>query len=164
MDPRTHVTSAVLAIQFRWAQRAFEDMIRARKAAAELHGFQEQIDKERAQLKPDQNSLSNALAAAGKQSGTLLTGTKQGSDDGMQALSRQLTVVLNSLESADRLPPAQLIELYRQAAAMLKTRVAAWDEMKRTVLPALNRQLQDAGMTPIQIAEIEQEAEESLAR
>lgn len=164
MDPRTHVSSAVLAIQFRWAQRAFEDMIHARRAAAELHGFQTQIDKERTQMKPGQQSLSDALSAAGNQSGTLLTGTKQGSEDGMQALSRQLTVVLNSLESADRLPPAQLIELYRQAAAMLKTRLAAWDEMKRSVLPGLNRQLQDAGMTPIQIAEIEEEAEESLAR
>jgi hypothetical protein len=164
MDPRTHVTSAVLAIQFRWAQRAFDDMISARRAAAELHGFQTEIDRERAQLKPDQHTLSDALNAAGKQSGTLLAGTKQGSEGGLQALSRQLTVVLNSLEGADRLPPAQLLELYRQAAALLKTRLADWNRMKQTALPALNRQLQDAGLTPIQIAAIEDQAEESLAR
>ncbi|MGH9638617.1 MAG: hypothetical protein ACRD3Y_01025, partial [Bryobacteraceae bacterium] len=62
----------------------------------------------------------------------------------------ELTVALNSIEGAARTPPSQVIALYRQAAHLAALRLADWQKLHGS-LTALNRQLQAAGLAPINI-------------
>ena len=113
MDPRCRATSAELAEQFRWAQRAFEDMIIARKALAETTNASHKSD-----------GVAKAQLAA------ILEDRKGSAGSGLQSVSRNLTVVLTSLEGADRRPPSQVIALYEQSSRTLKARIADWNSWK----------------------------------
>ncbi len=113
MDPRCRASSADLAEQFRWAQRAFEDMIVARKTLAEISKANREAD------------------SAGKaQIAGILQDKQNQPGSGLQAVSRSLTVVLTSLEAADRTPPSQVIALYQDSSKALKARVAEWAAWK----------------------------------
>ncbi len=151
MDPRSHATPAELAQQFQWAQRVFEDLIVARKAVAEMAAVETQIAKAKGQLKEDQKSLLDAIAAISQKSGEILTGGKGKSDQGLQSVSLAFVTTLDALESADRTPPSQVIALYQETAKTLKARLADWNALKQETLPGLNQQLGQAGLAEIQI-------------
>jgi hypothetical protein len=173
MDPRAHVTQAVLLTQFQWAQRAFEGMISARKATAELRSLQLQLGKYAAPATSASAPLASSIANASRTASGILSGPGKGtgakeaakeSDDGLVALTRSLTVVLNAIESADRTPPSQVIQAYRESEKNLDARLAEWKSLKQRTLPALNEELRHAGLQPVQITELEEYAEQSLAQ
>ncbi len=60
MDPRSRITNSELLLQFQWAQRAFEGMVSARRAAAEIKGFRIQLDKVKTGLTQDQRSIARS--------------------------------------------------------------------------------------------------------
>ena len=163
MDPRSRLSSAGLALQFQWAQRAFDDMIRARKAAGELKALQAQLVKDEARSASNNRALLEAIAAVSQKAGVILSGAEKGSETGLDFVSRALTSALNSIESADRVPPSQVIALYRDSAKILEARLADWNSLKSS-LPQLSRQLRDAGLDAIQLSRLEEETEESLAK
>jgi photosystem II stability/assembly factor-like uncharacterized protein len=164
IDPRCHATYAELVLQFRWAQRAFEDMITARKSVAELKGFEAQLDKAKSKIAPGQTRTLSAVNSAADRANEILTGGDAASDQGLQFAAHSLTVALNSLEGADRTPPSQVIALYQQASKALKARFADWSALKKSAIPELNRQLRSVGLPAIEISQLEQEADESLSR
>jgi len=164
MDPRSRATHADLLRQFEWAQRDFEDMIKARRAGAEIRGLRMQLGKIKASLAHKQAPLLNNLVTAERELRDIQAGGEQGSAYGLDAIDRSLTVVLGSLESADRTPPSQVIELYRQSARTLSARLSEWDTFKRRTLPGLNQQLRDASMTPLEIVRVERPQDGSLSQ
>ncbi len=164
MDPRCHATYAELALQFHWAQRAFEDMITARESLAELKGLQAQLDKAKSQIAPSQTGTLSAINSVADRANRILTRGDPASNQGLQFAARGLTVALSSLESADRTPPSQVIALYLQASKTLKARLAEWKAVKTAALLDLNRQLRSVGLPAIEISRLEREAEESLSR
>lgn len=164
MDPRCHATYAELALQFRWAQRAFEDMIVAQKSLAELKGLETQLGKTKSQVSSDQSRTLSQINSVLDRANRILNGSDPASEQGLQFAARGLTVALNSLESADRTPPSQVIALYLQASRTLKADLADWTALKQSALPELNRQLRSTGAPAIEISRIEQEAEESLSQ
>ena len=164
MDPRCRATAAELAAQFRWAQRAFEEMIVARKSVAEVKGLQAQLESAKAQIAPDQASTLNQIKAAAEKADQILSGAETTADQGLQSASRGLTVALSSLESADRNPPSQVIALYLQSSRTLKARLADWAAFKRSALANLNQQLRSDGLPAIEISRIEEQAEQSLSK
>ncbi|MBV8553079.1 MAG: hypothetical protein JOY54_17420 [Acidobacteriaceae bacterium] len=164
MDSRIHATPADLAEQFHWARRAFDDMVQARESVLQLKALQTSLDKLRGQIGSDQQRLLASVSAAKDKSGAILDGGKEGPEKGLQSASRSLTIVLSAIESADRTPPSQVIELYRESAVVLKARLAEWTQLKVAVVPELNRQLQSAGFAPVQLSMLEQVAEESLSK
>ncbi|MGA8025789.1 MAG: glycosyl hydrolase, partial [Bryobacteraceae bacterium] len=151
MDPRARITPADLLVQFQWAQRAFEDMMTARKAAAEIRALQTQLDKVKGGLSEDHKALLDAIAATQRASADILTSHKQESDQGLQSVSRALGAVMQALEGADRTPPSQVIALYQETSKTLQARLADWGKLKRETLPGLNQQLRQAGLTPIEM-------------
>ena len=160
MDPRSQITPAGLEDQFDWSQRAFDDMIQARRAVAEIHGLQAAIGK----LNGSQNeSVAAQLKSAVTASERILSGHPS-KGDGLEQASRSLTTALNALQSADRTPPSQVISLYKESAVSLKTGLASWTAYKTKELPALNEKLRGAGLEPLQLSRIEEEAEDSIAR
>jgi photosystem II stability/assembly factor-like uncharacterized protein len=161
MDPRVRATPTELSEQFRWGQRAFEKMIQAREAVLQIQALQLALDKAHAN---GNSGIATTVKSAQEQSGRILTGGERGRDQGMQSASRSLTIVLAAIESADRTPPSQVIELFRQAEKTLQGRLAEWNAFKQSTLPDLNRQLQSVGMPAIQLSMLEQEAQESLSK
>ncbi len=164
IDPRDHVTQAVLLAQFQWALRVFDDMVQARKAAAEVMGLEAQLAKDKSRVNPDRTALLSAMEQANQKTAQILTGPKQQPEQGLQSIARALTTALNALEGADRTPPSQVIALYQDSAKTLRARLADWSAFKRTLLPGLNQQLRDAGLAAIEISQLETAGDQSQAQ
>ncbi len=156
MDPRSHMTNAALLEQFQWAQRAFEDMVLARQTIRELQAFQAQLAKDSAQLTDGRAALRNSVDRANQSAGEILTGGKQRTGQSLESASRAFTIALSSIEGADRTTPSQVIAFYQEMAKTLKARLSEWNAFKQDALPALNQQLRDAGLAPIQISGLRQ--------
>ncbi|MGA7412500.1 MAG: hypothetical protein WBW33_18625, partial [Bryobacteraceae bacterium] len=163
MDPRSHATREQLAAQFDLAQRAFEDMIQGMKASGEISALRTKLSaiQSAAGNPPD---LRSSAAALDKEANAIMTGPPQQSDLGLRSATLGLTVTLSVVEGADRTPPSQANELYSQSARTLKARLADWQKLKSGPLPKLNQQLRQAGLQEIQIAQLIDEAEDSLAK
>jgi hypothetical protein len=160
MDPRSQITPAELEEQFQWSRRAFDAMIKARRAVAEIRGLQSAIGKFRG---TQYDAVGSDLKSAKTQTGQILTGDPN-KNDGLEEASRSLTAALNALQSADRTPPSQVIQLYKESSQSLEEGLASWTTYKSNELPALNEKLRTAGLQPLQLSRIEEEAEESIAR
>ncbi|MBV8807740.1 MAG: hypothetical protein JO033_03625, partial [Acidobacteriaceae bacterium] len=164
MDPRSPAPPRELMLQFQWSQRAFDDMVGARRAILQLQSLQARLSKASQQLDPAKHDTAVAIASAQKQVVVILSQGRAATGLSLQQASRALTTALNGIESADRTPPSQMITLYQQASTAAKARLAEWATFKQQTLPALNRQLEAAGIPRIQIAELDKEAADSLAR
>jgi len=117
MDPRSRATPADLAQQFRWAQRAFEDLIRATDALAEVDSLKKHLGDMQPQLEEKQKASLDAVS------------------EGLHSARTGLTAALNALESADRTPPSQVIALYLESAKTLKSKLSDWEALKRATVP-----------------------------
>jgi photosystem II stability/assembly factor-like uncharacterized protein len=117
MDPRSRATPADLAQQFRWAHRAFEDLIGATEAVAEVDSLKKHLGDMQPQLDEKQKASLDAVA------------------EGLHSAVTGLTAALNALESADRSPPSQVIALYLESAKTLKSKLAEWEALKRARVP-----------------------------
>ncbi len=160
MDPRIRATASELQDQFRWGQLSFDKMIQAREGVMQIQALQQVLEK----VQPNDAALVNQLKMAKEASERILNGGDLGRNQGLQSVSRSLTIVLGSVESQDRTPPSQVIELYREADTILQARLAEWNKFKRDSLPALNRQLQSAGQPAIQLSMLKKAAQESLSK
>ena len=68
------------------------------------------------------------------------------------------------MEGGDREVPSQVLTLYQQSRLEAEKQVAAWAEVKRGQLAAVNTALRQAGLAPISISEIEAQVEDLKAR
>jgi hypothetical protein len=75
-----------------------------------------------------------------------------------------LIAALKVVESGDRRPPAQALELFREADETMREQAAAWSKMKTGTLADLNAFLREQNMKTIQISEIEREVYELMTR
>lgn len=157
MDPRSRATASELVQQFQWAQRSFEGGIRARETEAEIASLIKKLGDIKSRLSSNQKSLRDQITAASQKANDLLSGGKQGTETGLRSASRGLTAALSALESADRTPPSQVIELYLESAKTLRTTVSDWEALKSRTVSELNQQLQGAGLTPVHVAGAEQQ-------
>jgi len=146
MDPRSRATQAELREQFDWAQRAFKDLVMARTTAARIEALQAELTKNGEARSP---AVADAIKAVAKKAGDILTAGGNKPEQGLQAATRGLTAAFNALESADRMPPSQVVALYTQSAKILRDRLTDWNAVKERALPNLNQQLRTAGLPPV---------------
>jgi photosystem II stability/assembly factor-like uncharacterized protein len=163
IDPRSHATREQLAAQFDLAQRAFEDMIQAMKASGEITALRAKLGAIQSASGNPQDLRSSA-AAVDNDANAILAGPPQSQDQGLRSASLGLTVTLSVVEGADRTPPWQAQELYSLSARILKARLAEWQALKAGPLAKLNQQLRQAGLGQIEISQLIEEAEDSLAK
>ena len=163
MDPRSRATAAILAAQFQWAQRAFDDMLKARTAASEVRGLRLQLTQlgKRSQTKAD---LSSELKTADKAAETLQTGGSKGKSAGLDAVNRAFAIDLSAIENADRPPTGEQIALYRESHQTLADCLAAWTQLQQVTIPRLNRELQSAGLGTIATVRFPEEAHADLSQ
>jgi photosystem II stability/assembly factor-like uncharacterized protein len=163
MDPRSRATREQLAAQFDLAQRAFENMIQGMKAVGEINALHARLSAiQGAAGSPE--ALRSSATALDKEASSVLAGPPQSPDQGLRFTTLGLTVALSVVEGADRTPPSQVQELYGQSVRTLKLKLADWQALKAGALANLNQQLRQAGLAEIEIAELEEEAEDSLAK
>lgn len=161
MDPRSEATPAMLVEQFRLGRQMFEETIDARRALAEINSAQKRLSdalqKAAAQPVEFKSELSDAQSAL-----TQIVTNKaypQQQTEGLQDAYRGIASALRVVESGDRSTPSQAIELYKQSSEHLKLRLTEWSAFKEKTLPAINRRLQEANLAPINLAEVDEDAE-----
>jgi hypothetical protein len=170
MDPRSPATAEVLARQLQLGQQIFAESIEPRRALAEIVSVQKQLADIQQQLKQNTVGAQNPTLKAAieeAQSGIariLANHERVTEGSGLQDAYTALASALRVVENGDRTAPSQAIALYKESSPQLKSSVAEWIEFKHTRLAQLNQQLREADISPITIAEIEQEVEFLLSR
>jgi hypothetical protein len=162
-DPRSHATERQLAEQFRFGQEVYETTIASRKAVSEVKSLQKELDDLQAQaLKhPELMKAVSSFTATLKR---IADGDKQANQMGLDSANSAIVAVLKVVEGGDRDVPAQAVQLYQHAKQAFTSRQAEWQKLKEGDLVQLNQQLERAGITPLKMAEIEQEIEYLMTR
>ncbi len=159
MDPRSPATPAVLAQQFELGKKMFDQAVQARQALAEINSIQKQIAQAQQNPAAQSGEIKAALAEAESALAKMLRGGKSPQEQGLQGAYSDLTSALRVVENGDRTTPSQAMEVYEQTSGAIKARMSEWTTFKQTRLPEFNRQLRQANLTPITIAEIAPEAD-----
>ena len=68
------------------------------------------------------------------------------------------------VETSDCPIPSQAIAVYDEASPRTRAGIAAWKRFKQINLVELNSQLQESGLAPVNIPEIEEEVEYLVSR
>ncbi len=163
MDPRCSCTQAVLEQQYTLANSIYAQAIAARKAMAEMESVQSQLSK----LSAAAPGTSAELAAAIRKAQASLASIRGGHDPnhpGLAQAASGLGAALRVVESGDRTAPAVAVTIDQQMSATAQAKIAAWEQFKRTQIPALNAALQRANRPPLQIAGIEAAVHYAMTR
>ena len=161
MDPRSPATPEVLAQQLRLARQIFGETVEARRALAEIASVQKQLADLQAKLGAQNARLQPVLAEAQAAIDKIVT--KPG-HAGLADANTGLASALRVVEEGDRATPSQAVAVYEESSPNVKAGIAEWDRFKQTKLAEINRQLRDAGMTPVAMAEIEEQVEFLVSR
>jgi hypothetical protein len=161
MDPRSPATPEVLAQQLRLARQIFGETVEARRALAEIASVQKQLADLQAKLGAQNARLQPVLAEAQAAIDKIVT--KPG-HAGLADANTGLASALRVVEEGDRATPSQAVAVYEESSPNVKAGIAEWDRFKQTKLAEINRQLREAGMTPVAMAEIEGQVEFLVSR
>src|SRR5439155_15814622 len=166
MDPRSPATPEILAQQFHLGQQIFEETLQARRALAEISSVQKQLADAQQRLTTQNTALQSALSAAQSSLRKILTNkeNRQYQSQGLEDAYKDLASALRVVEGGDRPVPSQAVAVYRESSQQIRARTSDWTAFKQTRLPVLNQQLRQANLTPIAIADIEQEVEFLMSR
>ncbi len=168
MDPRSPATPETLAQQLELGQLMFGETKEARRAMAEIGSVQKQLTDIQLKTGAPNTQLKSALARARSGIDKILTNKEHAGDDdgspGLQGAYTGLASALRVVEGGDRAVPSQAIAVYQESSQRIKVRIAEWTQFKQTTLAQLNQQLREANLTPIAIAEIEQQVEFLMSR
>jgi hypothetical protein len=163
MDPRCRASAAELAGQYRLGQQIYSADMLSRQALAEANSVKKELQAlhSRAEANP---GLKVRLTAVENSLNQLLVGDKANHVLGLESANTGLGAALRAVESGDRAIPAQTVELFQQAKAAAESKAAEWRKLKSGELAQLNRELQQAGIAPVNISEIEEDVDYLMTR
>ncbi len=167
MDPRVQANPKDLQDQLRLALEIFQQTQSPRKALAEADAVRDQLAQIGLKLGSTNADLKQAITQTDSEIAAILKKKDEGPTSpimGLAAANTGLAAALRVLESGHRSAPAQAIALYQQSSEQAKLRVAEWNEYKKTRVPALNDKLNQAGLTSVTIAEIEEMVDYLMTR
>jgi photosystem II stability/assembly factor-like uncharacterized protein len=162
MDPRSEATPEVLAEQVQLGRQILADTMELRRTLAEIASVQKQLTdrtKELSQSKSKKKAeaLLAQLQEAQSSSEKILENKQSGAPNGsdLEDANSLLDSVLRAVETSDRPIPSRVIAVYDDAGPRARAGIAAWKRFKQINLVELNRQLQESGLAPVNISEIE---------
>jgi len=166
IDPRSPASTDVLSGQFQLGQKMFSETVEARRAVAEITSVQKQLSDLQQKTGAQDPKLRSALAETQAAIGNILTNKNHGSDQspGLEDAYAALASALRVVEGGDRPAPSQAIAVYRESSQQIKGRIEEWTRFKQTRVEELNRQLREAKIAPIAIAEIEHQVETAISQ
>ena len=165
MDPRSQITSAELNEQLRVGLQIFGEVRASRKALAEIATVKKHLTEIEGQSLKHRGELLAQVTELNTMINRIERPEKPpapGAIVGLESAATGLGAALRVVESGDRTIPSQAMELYRDAGKAASDSLAQWDQLKKTQLSKLNEGLKKAGISPIQISELEREAEYEL--
>ena len=160
MDPRSPATSKILAQQFQLGQQIFDATLQARRVLAEIRSVQKQLTGAQERASTEQNAaLKSTLAEAQSGLSKLLRNREDQQKLGIEDAYKNLASALRVVEGGDRAVPSQAIAVYKESSEQISARMSEWTAFKQRKLPELNEQLRQSNLTPIAIADMEEEIE-----
>jgi hypothetical protein len=166
MDPRSSASVPVLNEQFWLAKKIFEETLKSRGALAEINSVQSELAELKPELVAQHPAVSLQVIDLEALMQHILEGAREEAPDidGLASANGGLDTVLNAVEGGNREVPAQILTLHRQSSQEAEKQIAVWAEVKKTKLTTLNIALQQAGLAPVSISEIEEEVEDLKTR
>jgi photosystem II stability/assembly factor-like uncharacterized protein len=163
MDPRARATVADLAEQYRVGSEIYGTTMLSRQAVAEMKSVQKQLDELHPEIaaKPELLARVTEFQVAMK---NVLDGDKKAGIMGLDSANGGILAALKVVEGGDRAIPASAIDVYGVSKGAFEARAAEWHRMKSAGLVQLNQELEKAGVTPVKMAEIEEEVEYLMTR
>ena len=89
----------------------------------------------------------------------ILTNKTDQQRPGIEDAYKNLASALRVVEGGDRPAPSQAVGVYKESSEQIKARINEWNAFKQGKLPDLNQQLRQANLTPIAVADVEEEIE-----
>jgi photosystem II stability/assembly factor-like uncharacterized protein len=153
MDPRVNTPPAGIEQQFTLEMRLASELTASSAAVAEAHSVLDQLHKIGTQAK---GRLAESIAALDQKMGTILGGTTPAvaSAAPEPTLTREngaVSTLYASVGQADAAPTAAQINAVADTERDLSAVMKRWDEIKKSDLPALNRQLKNADLSEIHL-------------
>src|SRR6266853_363091 len=156
MDPRIKTPLADLRKQFEMQSGSVEGMNESLEALSQARSVREQL-KERA-AKAGKGAIAGAIAALDKQAAELEgaaqsnffglpPGAKQ--PENFSSLNQHFGGILSVSDSADAAPTTQATAVFTELKEALEKLVARWTKIRQQDIPALNAELQKAGLAPV---------------
>ena len=160
MDPRSPASKAQLDEQERLGLEIFGEVRQARRTLAEIGAVKRRLADVKQKLAGKNPELLTQVTNLETVIATIEKGSKAPiATMGLEVASTGLASVLRVVEGGDRTVPSQAIELHHQSNEAAEAGMAGWKKLKSTELVQLNDALQRAGVAPLQISQIEHEAE-----
>jgi photosystem II stability/assembly factor-like uncharacterized protein len=154
MDPRVHTPAAALAQQLALSRDVCEALQRDAQAVEHVRRLRAQLAARASQAKGD---VATAVTALDERATALLGGSGgffRGGDgnasESLARLSGQLQSLYGVLQEADVAPTSVVVVAVRDRLATLEPLLARWNAMLTQDVPALNQQLQAAGLAAVQ--------------
>ncbi len=165
MDPRANMTTPELNDQLRLGLEMFAEVQKTRKIQAEIGTVKKRLSDAKTPVMAKSPELLPQLTAVEAAVEKIAKG--EGSPfaiSGLDAATTGMSAALRVVEGSDRTTPSQAVDLYHQSDEAAKNAIADWTSLKSSQLAQLNEALQKAGISAIQLSEIEREAETSLSQ
>jgi hypothetical protein len=153
MDPRVNTLSAGIEQQFDLEMRLVSELTAGTEAVAQAHSVLDQLRKIATQ---PSGALAESIKALDRKVGTILRGptpTAAGAAP-EPTLARENGVVgtlYGSVGQADVAPTTAQVNAAADAEHELSAVMTQWEEIKKSDLPALNRQLRSANLGEISL-------------
>ena len=153
MDPRSHATVAELDEQLRVGLEIFSEVQNARKTLAQIAALKKRLTEIETQSLKQHPELLAQLTSTQSAIGKVEKGERPAAGEiaGLEGASTGLAAALRVVESGDRPIPSQAMDLYREAHKVAEGQLAAWDALKSNQFRELNRALEKAGLSPLQL-------------
>jgi len=136
MDPRSSATSEVLQDQLRLALQIYGEALQTRAALKEIDAAGKRFAENKRQLQASHPDLLPQLTAVESAMNAIKTGTPgpPGTISGLTAANAGLLSALRAVESGDRTPPAQALEVYRLSSEAATSSLAEWKKLQSGAL------------------------------
>ena len=167
MDPRTGATPADLALQLQTGKEIFLASLQSRKALAEINSVEEQIQTLKKQVPQSNSELNKDITDFDSSLRKLLGSRDENSDSkewGLIVANSGLTTSLGVVEGGERTAPSQAMDIYKTARRSAEVKEQQWEKLKTTQLVELNKHLQAANVSPVAIAEIQEQVDYLMTR
>jgi photosystem II stability/assembly factor-like uncharacterized protein len=157
MDPRITTSLADLRKQFEMESGSVEGMHQSHEALAQVRSVRAQL-KELA-ARAGKGRLAEAIATLDKKAAEL-EGAAQSSFYGLppkgkerenfSTLNQHLAGMLTVADSADAAPTSQATAVFAELRTALESLLSVWKNAKEQDIPALNKQLKEAGLSEVE--------------
>jgi hypothetical protein len=169
-DPRVQTPAAVLGLIASWSQQLYQGALESQPASQQLQAIREQIKSLQqkaaggaaAEALADFDRKAQALQGSGAAGGAggrggrgggggRGAGAGGGSQNTLSAIGGSLSALIGPLQAADAMPPAHVVESVNERLQALAAVMSRWSELRTGDLAALNVQLKQAGLPPVEI-------------